>query len=169
MPPNESRLFLALWPPAPVTAELAAGMRRWQWPAAARLTRPERLHLTLHFIGAVPDDRLDEMRERLEVPWQPFELTLSQPQLWGSIAVLCTAELPPALGALHGALATALGSMQIPVESRAFSPHVTFARQARGARPPQPHPPVRWRADQGYRLVRSLPGGRGYEPVALYG
>jgi hypothetical protein len=44
---------------------------------------------------------------------------------------------------------------------------VTLARKAVGA---QPAPaPVRWQARPGFALVRSHPGGRGYENLQLFG
>ena len=57
-PPDVARLFLALWPPPAVREAIAGWRGAWWWPPAARLVQDERLHLTLHFIGAVPASRL---------------------------------------------------------------------------------------------------------------
>ena len=50
----------------------------------------------------------------------------------------------------------------------AHDAHLTLARHAQGAVRPAAPPPVRWRADRGYWLVRSLPGGsyRRVQPLA---
>ena len=169
-PVPDARLFLALWPPAPVRDALVQAVSTWPWPDAARRTRPERLHATVHFIGGVPIARLEELKQELAVPFEPFEWELSRPDVWqGSIAVLRPTETPPALARLHERLAARLRALGLPVEERPYRPHVTLARKARGFAPPAQVPPVRWRAEDGYRLVRTLPGGGGYEPLARFG
>jgi len=164
-----ARLFLAVWLPDALRDAVADQMARWQWPPGARLQPPERWHLTLHFIGNVPRARMEEIAEGLDVAFEPFELTLQQPRVWpGGIAVVLPSEVPAALVDLHRRLAGALQALGLPVEDRAFRPHLTLARRAAGARSPADVPPMPpWRAD-GYRLVRSLPGGGGYQPVRLY-
>jgi 2'-5' RNA ligase len=162
-----ARLFLALWPHDEVRQAHVDSTREWRWPSGARLTRPERLHVTLHFIGSVAASRLDELKAHLEVPFEPFEFELSQPDVWrAGIAVLCPRGIPREFAVLHERLAAALRSLDLPVEERPYRPHVTLARKAFGAKPPASIAPIRWQASQGYVLVRTLPGGRGYESVA---
>jgi 2'-5' RNA ligase len=164
------RLFLALWPPPPLRAALAAHADAWQWPAAARRTRTERLHATLHFLGSVPAQRLPVLQEGLRVDWPGCDLLLDQPQVWpGGIAVLEACVVPPALAALHATLGERLEALGVPVETRRYRPHVTFARKAAGARPPSTTGSLRWQLGPGYVLVQSLPGGRGYVPVQVFG
>jgi 2'-5' RNA ligase len=149
---------------------LLAHADAWDWPASARRTRPERLHITLHFIGNVAADRLPELRQGLQVQWDPGELVLDRPTVWpGGIAVLEAQRVPPELQALHAALGDALLVLDLPVESRPWRPHVTLARKAFGAHPPMSAEPVQWRAARVYVLVQSLPGGRGYEPMESFG
>jgi 2'-5' RNA ligase len=168
--PATARLFLALWPPLAVRNALLAHMQQWQWPASTRPTHADRLHLTLHFIGAVPEDRLDELRQELRVPFEHFTLRMPLPQLWrGGLAVLCSEEIPAQLQALHGQLAQRLTELALPVDEHPLLPHVTLARQAQGARVPMQHPPVIWQAQDGYVLVRSLPGGQGYQTLQVFG
>jgi 2'-5' RNA ligase len=47
------RLFIALWPTPAVRAAVAARRDAVGWPAGAAPVRNERLHMTLHFLGAV--------------------------------------------------------------------------------------------------------------------
>lgn len=169
-PAASVRLFLALWPPSAVHAALQSLAMAWSWPPSARRTAPDRLHVTLHFLGAVPAARLPQLRESLGVRWNGCELVLDRAQVWpGGIAVLEAQQVPAALTALHEALAARLRALQIPVEERRYRPHVTFARKAFGARPPGQFEPVHWRVAPAFELVQSLPGGRGYVPVVRFG
>lgn len=158
-----------MWPDDETRALLQAHADGWDWPPSARRTRQERLHVTLHFIGDVTPARVPELRQALQVDRTAGELTLDRPAVWpGGIAVLQAQSIPPEMAALHTDLGRALQALDLPVESRPWRPHVTLARKAFGAHPPIACEPVRWRGAAGYLLVRSLPGGRGYEPVATF-
>jgi RNA 2',3'-cyclic 3'-phosphodiesterase len=164
-PRPQARLFLALWPDTAVRTGLVALQSRWAWPAGAAVTPAERLHVTLHFIGAVARERLPELEAGLAVPCPPFELSFGAPALWPhGLAVLLPAAPPPALPALHERLAGALQALALPVEARAFKPHVTFARRAGGATRPPAAPALRWPV-AGYALVESE---RGYRVLKHY-
>ncbi|MBI5277062.1 MAG: RNA 2',3'-cyclic phosphodiesterase [Burkholderiales bacterium] len=159
---DTARLFLALWPTAPVCEQIVSHARQWRWPAAARLTPAQQLHVTLHFIGSLPAVRVDELRTALAVPFEPFTVTLDQCELWkGGLAVLCARSIPGPLLNLHGQLAARLRGLALPVEDRPFKVHVTLARDARGAVAP-PASAIEWHAGDGYALVQSLAGGKGY-------
>jgi 2'-5' RNA ligase len=167
---NNLRLFLALWPPAPVHAALVQHQRDWSWPAGAARVAPERLHITLHFLGAVAGERLEALRPALAVPFEPFVLSLQEARarVWpGGLAVL-EMDAPPALERLHARLGRAVEALGLPVETRSFRPHVTLARKAAGARPAPSPPAPTWHARDGYALVRSTPG-RGYDTLNTYG
>lgn len=152
-----ARLFLALWPSARVREQLAAHVSQWQWPAGARVYAADDWHLTLHFIGAVPRERLPQLLHDLHAPLLPFELQLDQPQAWPQgLAVLTPSEVPPALLALHEQLRQRLLAHGLPVEERAFRPHVTLARRATNAMAPSAPLAVRWPV-QDYVLVESTP------------
>jgi 2'-5' RNA ligase len=170
MPEASARLFLALWPPAGALPALQAHRAGWRWPAHARPIPAERLHITLHFIGPVPSPRVDELKAALAVPFQPFELVLPTAELWrGGLAVLCADAIAPPLASLHARLGARLAALGLPVEQRPLRVHITLARDAQGAQPPQEPADVRWRADAGYALVQSLPGGQGYRTLQSYG
>jgi RNA 2',3'-cyclic 3'-phosphodiesterase len=161
-----TRLFLALWPSPAVRRDLLAQQAQWVWPASAVPTLAEKLHLTLHFIGAVPSVRVPEVTQGLRVHAPRFALTLDGAEVWPNhCAALCSSETPSALTRLHGALAQALRALGLPVEPRAFRPHVTLARHATGAAPPTPAAALRWPV-RGYALVQSAAGR--YTPIARY-
>ena len=168
--PATLRLFIGLWPPPVAHAALLANGDGWSWPAQARRTRPERLHVTVHFLGQVASDLLPALRHQLAVAWTGCELLLDRPVVWpGGIAVLEASVVPQPLADLHGELAARLRGLGVPVEERRYRPHVTLARKASGARPPASTAPVCWRAGPGFALVQSRPGGRGYETLQAFG
>ena len=99
----------------------------------------------------------------LRVPFKPFELRLSHPGIWpNGTAVLEPDAVPARLLKLHASLGAALQRFGLPIEARAFRPHITLARRASGATPPADPKPLRWQVG-GYALVQSHP-----EPVGEY-
>lgn len=163
-----ARLFIALWPGEAVRRRLVACADAAVWPPRAARVKPQKLHLTLHFIGAVPRRRLPELRHALTVESKGFELVLDSAGVWRSgVAVIEAREAPPALSALHAALAERLRGLGLSVEKRPFRAHVTLARHALGAKVDPPAAPLRWRV-LGYRLVESTPDGL-YVMLARYG
>jgi 2'-5' RNA ligase len=164
------RLFLALWPDAGTRAAMASWQQAWSWPPAAAPVAAERLHLTLHFIGNVPRERLPQLVSGLQLAFEPFEFSLDRAEVWpNSVAVLQPGQTPHEMSQLHRKLGDALLKLDLPVESRPFRPHVTLARRARGAAPPARDAGVRWRADAGYVLAESLPAGAGYQLLERFG
>lgn len=153
-----SRLFLALWPSATIRGQLRERRDAWQWPRGATPVHADKLHLTLHFLGDVPSERLPELLAGFAVPFETFRLDLGTPVLWPhGIAVLEPFAEPPALLALHARLADALVGLGLQPEQRSYRPHVTMARRAGGVAVPQDGPPIAWQADR-YALVESQGG-----------
>jgi 2'-5' RNA ligase len=167
--PATSRLFLALWPSPGVRGALREWRDGWQWPRGATPVHPERLHMTLHFLGAVANERLPELVEGLRVPFSPFELRFGHPVLWPhGVAVLEPDTAPKRLLQLQEGLGGALQRLALPVEARPFRPHVTLARRANAALPPMQGPPIRWRVGS-YALMESrLGAGGGYSVIQRY-
>lgn len=149
------RLFLALWPGPAANAGLLAWRDAWQWPRDVAPVRPERLHVTLHFLGDVAAARLPELRAGLAVPFSAFELRFGRPALWPhGIAVLQPTNAPQRLQDLHACLGEAAQRLGLRTETRPYRPHVTLARAAEGAVPPVRGPQLRWTV-RGYALVES--------------
>lgn len=161
------RLFVALWPTPAVRAALCERRDAIGWPPRSSVVADERLHLTLHFVGAVPRALWSRLPPALQVPCPPLALELGAAQAWPQgLVVLPALAVPEPLRELHAALAAALANLGLPVEARPFRPHVTLARRAAGARLPVAGEPLRWRAG-GYALVNSEPAG--YRVLARYG
>lgn len=168
-PDATARLFLALLPGPVVQAALAAHADAWRWNPEARRYAPGEWHVTVHFIGAVPRARLDELRAQLEVPVTPFELRFGEPALWPhGLAVLLPLDVPPALRQLHEVLGRRLRQLGLRTDERAYRPHLTLARNAGRAVPSAP-PAWGWRVGA-YALVESTgqPGAR-YRVLQAWG
>jgi len=153
---SDARLFLALWPDEELRATLARWRDAWSWPRGAGPVADGKLHLTLHFLGAVPQDRIPELVEAFHVPFRPF-------------AVLEPLAIPSELSELHAALAERVAALGLPLEERSYKPHVTLARRAHGALVPPPAPALAWRV-HGYALVESkLTTDGSYHVLHTYG
>ncbi len=159
--PRYARLFLALWPALAENSALLAYQQQWLWPKGSSPVPTERLHLTLHFIGAIERPHLEAVSAGLQVAMTPFELHLTQAAIWPrGLAVLLASTVPEALKELHCRLGAALQALALPVESRPFRPHVTLARRAAGTIAPAAAPALLWQIGS-YVLVESLPGAAG--------
>jgi 2'-5' RNA ligase len=168
-PPSPLRLFIALQPDESVRNAMAAWQQACEWPRQAALVKPERMHMTLHFLGDVAADRLLELVARLQVGFVPFTLEIDTAAVWSQgVAVLQPQHTPPALHTLHRELSLAVEALGIPLDPRPFRAHVTLARRAQGARCTAPAQSLRWPVQDGYALVRTLPGGAGYETLARF-
>jgi len=171
MEPN-SRLFLALWPELRVRNQFKRLRQQCTWPAAAALARPESMHLTLHFLGNVPDARIPLLKRQLNISFDPFELVFSAIKLWpNGIAVIEPESPSEHLFNLRTAIGLELQSVGLTTEDRPFRPHVTLARHAQGvAWPAQVQKqPVQWRVAT-YSLVKSqnIQAGK-YQILHSYG
>jgi 2'-5' RNA ligase len=140
---TELRLFVALELPEPVRESLSA----WAGEVAAvtgpglRVVGPESLHVTLCFLGSV-------LAERVEAIGRACEAVRGFPvgELGGGRALWLPARRPRvlalqledphgSLGVVQGELARELAALGVfRAETRAYLPHVTVARVARGAR-----------------------------------
>jgi 2'-5' RNA ligase len=167
---DTARLFLALWPRPVARDALREWRDAWHWPSGAAPVHTDKLHLTLHFIGNVPRERLSDVAQGLAVPFGGFELSFGHAALWPhGLAVLQPQATPAHLLQLHAALRDALQRLELPTEERAFRAHVTLARRAAGATAPVEGPGLRWRV-RGYELMESRLGaaGGGYRVVQRY-
>jgi 2'-5' RNA ligase len=160
------RLFIALWPDDTAHAWLRTCDAAIGWPAGAARGGPERWHMTLHFLGAVPPAQLPALLPALQQPFDPFAFELGHVTVWPrGLVVVEPAEAVRPLQDLHAGLGAALQRTGQRVEARPFRPHVTLARRAPRARLSTPPERQRWPV-WGYALVASA-GGR-YRNVALY-
>lgn len=164
-----SRLFVALWPDPAIRHALRERRDAWDWPRGASPVDTDKLHMTLHFLGSIPSERVPELQTCLAVPFTPFSLSLGVPKLWShGIAVLEPHVEPPELLTLHAELAASVAALGLEPEARKFRPHVTLARRADNAVLPAEGERLAWDIT-GYALVESKPGsGGGYTVLQEY-
>jgi len=141
------RLFIGLMPDAVVQAALVAHRAGWYWPPGSRLVAPQRLHLTLHFLGDVDAPRQALLQAALAAErMPPLALLMRTPLCWsGGVAVL-RADAHAGLSAWQAHLAALLQAQGFVAERRPFTPHVTLARDAFDAGPPDAAPAIAWTA-----------------------
>jgi RNA 2',3'-cyclic 3'-phosphodiesterase len=126
-------------------------------------------HVTLHFLGRVSADQVDGLANGANLDFDPFECVLDRPQIWGrGLAVLCPSEVPAPWLALHDRLGLMLGGLGFPSDPRSYRPHLTLARHAAGASPPQRQMPITWPV-RSFALVASTGHDNPrYEVVRVY-
>lgn len=124
------RLFVALDFP-PEVRERLAGLGGGV--PGARWTEADNLHLTLRFIGEVPDDMAADIDAALaEIESPAFDLVLDGVGMFGSgrsaRVLWAGVERSEPLTRLQSKVESALVRCGLPAEERKFSPHVTLAR-----------------------------------------
>jgi len=132
------RLFIALDIPQDVRERISAYVERVRPLCAdARWARVEGLHVTLKFIGEIPDARVPQITKALAgIKARPFDVKFDNVGFFPSprsprvfwIGVRAGEELPQLAEAVNEALA----SIGIPREDKAYSPHLTLARSGSG-------------------------------------
>jgi RNA 2',3'-cyclic 3'-phosphodiesterase len=152
------RLFTAIDIPADLTEALRSFVNRLRPTAKIGWSPVENLHVTTKFIGDWPEHRLDEMKNVLSsVPVnRAIDITVKglgwfpnphRPRVfWAGI------EGGESLRDLARATEHALAQLGVPVEERAYSPHLTLAR-IREAVP----------LDRLHQMLQSFPAGCGFD------
>lgn len=129
-----------------------AALREGLWTAVAPLRAldlPVRwvpasgYHLTLKFLGDVPETRIEELGGALEHAVRgarPLPVTVEGfgafPHPSRASVIWAGVVTEPALELLQHGVEQAFGPLGFPPEGRPFRPHVTIGRARRDARPP---------------------------------
>jgi 2'-5' RNA ligase len=120
------RLFVALRPPSDAVAHLQAQLT--QWPSA-----PERWHLTLAFLGEVPDDAAVDRALATALAGAPSpELCLAGSGTFGQRAVWVGLDGDlDGLQELARRVSAAVRQAGVPLERGHYRPHLTVGRAGR--------------------------------------
>jgi 2'-5' RNA ligase len=178
------RLFFALWPDGEQRAALLHAIAKIVRHCGGRPVPGTNLHVTLAFLGSVPERRLEELSaiaRRTAAIWPadaaPLAVSLAAPEHWAKAQVLAVLEREEeSRGAqasgvvgLSRVLTTEAAAAGFSPDLKPFRAHVTVARKV--ARAPRPIVMCRvlWSFDA-FALVesRTLPEGPVYSVVESY-
>lgn len=147
------RLFVAVWPPDEVLRELVALPR----PAVDRLrwTKPERLHVTLRFLGQCDEAEIQTALSAARLPAARAALGPQVKRLGRGVLMIPV----QGLDALATAVEVAISQLGLPPPDHPFTGHLTVARFKR-----KPPPGYRPSLDASFAvtdiaLVRTEPSG----------
>jgi 2'-5' RNA ligase len=150
-PARTRRVFFALWPREREQEELAHRVAGALAGGDGRLLPARNLHATLAFLGAVPEERLEELAAlaRLRAQsWtqEPPRLTLQRLEHWGRVDILVVTGEDE--GERAGVLAMALKDDCVrsgfAPDLKSFRAHVTVARKVTRAPPERALPELAW-------------------------
>lgn len=184
--PSVIRAFVALELPGPVRDALGAAIESARGTAPGKLSwsPPEKIHLTLAFLGASEPAKLEALEPQLAAAVSahpPFPLALGRSGLFPAPKrpnVLWIGLQPsPPLQQLQADVAAAVRALGWELEARPFAPHLTCAR-VKWPGPPGALaaawqqlevPTPRWTADS-VTLMKSEthPDGARYTPLATF-
>ncbi len=160
------RLFFALWPDEQVRREIAALRNRMAQDYCGRQTRADTLHLTLLFLGNIPDLRVPTLLACGDrVRSASFHLTLDACNHFNEskVAWLGATEPPAALAELHHAVRREAAADGFDGAHDTFVPHVTMARHCKLFPAPRAIPAIDWNVQDFVLIdVRPTPGGPVY-------
>jgi RNA 2',3'-cyclic 3'-phosphodiesterase len=127
------RLFIAIDVPNDVRKALGEVQRALRpLTGTARWVAPESIHITLRFLGEVPEKRLEDIDAELTgLTWKPFTITVRGVGFFPgnrSPRVLWAGMEAPTMQGLAEQLDTRMERLGFDKEKRAFRPHITLAR-----------------------------------------
>jgi RNA 2',3'-cyclic 3'-phosphodiesterase len=166
------RLFFALWPTDAVRAQLAAAAQ--SYAEFGRAIAARNLHVTVAFLGAVAEERLDHVVEiarstqKLTLDGK-FMLHLDRLEFWrrSSLIALTATQVPPELLKIVDGLRAGLRERGFELQEHdAFRPHVTLVRDVARGPAAAAVTPVQWPVES-FALVESQVGQRGSQYSVL--
>lgn len=129
------RTFVAIDLPEPIRSGLRQKQAAFRVACpAASWTRIEGIHLTLKFLGEVPDSQASQVTDALAsiAPFQPFHIKVKgfgffpdarRPRVfWAGL------DAPQELAQLAARVEAMMEPLGFPKEARPFTPHLTLAR-----------------------------------------
>jgi 2'-5' RNA ligase len=167
-------MFFAIVPDGAACGALDALARELAPETGGRPTPAANLHLTLAFLGTMPEDR----RARIEAAARAaaaataqFDIALDSVGHFRAARVAWAgqAHTQQPLQHLFDRLRAGLAAAALPVEQRPFHPHVTLVRHCRHPPSGAPWPGTRWRAEALTLMAsETLSGGARYRALASW-
>ncbi len=150
------RLFFALWPEDGLGHTMVQ-LARDHVHGSGRWVRPENLHVTLVFLGAVDGARRACVEAAADgIRGQSFTLELDRITWWSRPRVLCAgcSRMPSALLDLVGELKRGCQDCGFEPERRPYRAHLTLARKVAAGQPSTTIEAPAWRV-RDFCLVES--------------
>jgi len=137
------RVFVAINPTEAVRSRVKAAARPLREAGfPIRWVADENVHLTMKFLGEVPEERLEDLYRVVDEAAEcvsSFDMNLKGfgafPSPRRPSVVWAGIDLDPALVELQGQIEDALAKLGYPREDRRFHPHLTLGRAQKKARP----------------------------------
>jgi len=155
------RMFFALWPGSETRTRIAAAAQAIACGASARLVPAENYHLTIAFVGEVPEQQLPVLQQiGANLGAASCAIRFDAYEYWPKpeVVVAAAREIPAPLENCWRALHQNLANHGIALDPKRLRPHVTLARKVTQAPVPTPMSPFTWRASD-FCLVRSSSDG----------
>ena len=127
-------MFFALWPAHALQVCLAETTQSVVLAAGGRPVPPENFHVTLAFLGLVPEARISQVEAIAhEVARAPVQVIFDAIEYWKKPKLICATARPAAAGnasagTLAGALKSHLTGAGFTPDLKPFRAHVTLAR-----------------------------------------
>ena len=168
--PNTQRLFVGLWPNFEIRSRLTTVQTDFRLSESSRITLPEKFHITLLFLGDVPETEIASVKAFIQdIQFDPFSIELSCVGFWPGNRIIWagTDEVSIELTELVGRVRKGLS--RFCKDRRKFVPHITLARKAQ-KRIHGLIDPIHWQVHH-IDLIRStlLSDGAKYESIARSG
>lgn len=129
-----ARVFFALWPDPTVRSALHRRGQALHRELGGKLTRADSIHLTLLFLGSVPEASLPSLQHAAgRVRFAPFSMTIDTARCWkhNDIAWVGPSRMPAALPDLVGRLEGEAAQAGFGFDRGPYAAHVTLVRKAK--------------------------------------
>jgi 2'-5' RNA ligase len=129
---TDIRCFVAVELPAAMREDIGRVQREISIPGL-RLVRPELVHVTLKFLGEVPESRVEKVAQALRgIKAQPFAASVKGMGAFPGRSIrVVWLGLEGDFQGLYQGVEEALSPLGFKREERGFSPHVTIGRVGR--------------------------------------
>ena len=127
-------VFFALWPDNRQRERLRDVINSVAKTVEGRMVDRREWHITLVYIGDVPDEQIPDLLERAShVQVEPFRLSFDKLEFWARPKVACVVAptIPAELQTLIAALNSIVQDFGVMPNDRTYRPHITVARHAR--------------------------------------
>ena len=164
------RLFLAIWPDDAAAKRLSSLAADAAKRTGGRAVPGANIHLTLAFLGDVPEARVPEIEAIARSVTAPtFQVSLDELGSFrkAKVAWIGCSTVPAVLACLERDLTQGLRAAGFALDDRPYAPHVTLVRKIDRRLGPETAEAIEWRASA-FELVRTEFGKGSYSRLAAY-